>query len=319
MLACALKVVIHPEKVLSYISRLKNGRYTESDVAQFYIQSRFDHGPFIREVGDFIAHPRRDKGLSFNAIIGVYSQAAFFQRYQGTSKRSLDAVGSCEWWLRPYFERKVESYTASDLKKNLKMSKPELKSEIASWFPDKERFPTNIHARNPFKFYDVANFFCRLMGGPAAFTAENAKKELRTAFRPLGVPNEILDDFMIATAVVLNTLQVELAHGVTAAISIGVSKTRHTRVEGGDPELLKHGGYLAIQHPDGPLEIMITTSSPKEHSLVDIGITLLDTGVDTEPYFDRSLVELEHPGLPRLKLKRQLQFEATRKPQVSAC
>ncbi len=162
-------------------------------------------------------------------------------------------------------------------------------------------------------------FFSRLIGGPAAFTAEHAKKELRGAFRTFGIPIEIVDDFMIATAVVLNGLIVELAHGVTAKISIHVSKTRHTRVEGGDLNLLKHGGYLAIHHPDGPLEISIATISPKEHGLVDIGITLLDTEVDTEPYFDRSLVELEHPSILRLKLERELQFEASRKPQVSAC
>lgn len=315
-MACS---VDYSGKNLSYISRLQSGRYTDSDVAQFYIQSRFDHGSFIREVGDFVAHPRRDKGLSFDAVIGVYSQFAFFQRYQSNTACPLDPVGACEWWLRPYFERKLESYSGSDFKKNLKMSKAELKAEIASWFPDGGRFPTTLHARNPYKFFDIANFFCRSIGGLAAFTSENAKKEIRGAFRTLNIPHQIVDEFMIATAIVLNNLKVELTCGVTATISIGVSKTRHTRIEGGDPELLKHGGYLAIHHPDGPLEISIATSSPKEHGLVDIGITLLDTEVDTEPFFDRSLVEFEHPSIPKLKLDRQLQFEASRRPQVSAC
>ena len=97
MIDCVIGFSVDLSEVkLSYISRLKHGRYTESDVAQFYIQARFDHGPFIREVGDFIAHPRRDKGLSFDAIIGVYSQLAFFQRYQGKVALPLDPVGSCE-------------------------------------------------------------------------------------------------------------------------------------------------------------------------------------------------------------------------------
>lgn len=304
---------------MAYLTRLNSGNYTDSDIKAFYIEKRFDFGPFIREVGDFIAHPVRDKGNSFDAAIGVYSQLCFFQKYQGTNKKTLEFTGNCEWWLKPYLERKVEFYKPSELKKNLKMSKVELKKKINSWFPSKEPFPKKIEALNPFEFYDVVSFFSGLIGVNAAFQAEKVKRELREAFKISGLTSVSVDDFLIGTATILNGRKVELAEGVVARVSIGVSKKRHTRVEGGDPEFLASGGYLAIMHPDGPLEITIHTETPKEHNLIDVSITLLDTEIDTEPYFDRSLIHYPHPESPQLDLKQNLQFVSNATPKVMAC
>ncbi|WP_158963876.1 hypothetical protein [Chachezhania sediminis] len=304
---------------MAYLARLKSGNYTDSDIKAFYIEKRYDFGPFIREVGDFIAHPKRNKGGSFDAAIGIYSQVAFFQRYQGKDKKPLEPIGDCEWWLKPYLDRKVECYPPTVLKDKLKMSKSELKKKINSWFPCKERFPKRIEALNPFEFYDVVNFFCRLMGNNAAFQAGKVKNELKKALKENGIASINIDDFLIGTATILNGMKVELAEGVTANISIGVSKQRHTRVSGGAPELLASGGYLAITHPDGPLEISIQTETPKEHNLVDVGTILLDTEIDTERYFDRSLIHYPHPQLPQLNLKQDLQFVSSATPNVTAC
>lgn len=304
---------------MAYLTRLNSGNYTDSDIKAFYIEKRFDFGPFIREVGDFIAHPIRDKGNSFDAVIGVYSQVAFFQKYQGTDREALEFTGDCEWWLKPYLERKVEYYSPAKLKKNLNMSKVELKRKINSWFPSREPFPKKIEAPNPFEFYDVVNFFSGLIGVNAAFQAGKVKKELKEAFKSSGLNSANVDDFLIGTATILNGRKVELAEGVAAVVSIGVNKQRHTRVAGGNPELLASGGYLAVTHPDGPLEITIHTESPKAHNLVDISITLLDTEIDTEPYFDRSLIHYQHPEFPQLDLNKSLQFVSSATPKVTAC
>lgn len=305
---------------LSFIARIKRGNYTESDVSQFYIQARSDHGPFIREVGDFIAHPRRDKGASFNYVIGVYSQFAFFQRYQSRSNTAsgINPAGPCEWWMKPYFERKLESYSSTELLKHLGKNKAALKAEILSWFPPKEKFPLSIHARNPFDLFDIAHFFSGSLGGPAVFMADQTKKELRIAFKAYDISHHIVDDFLVATAIILNGKTVELACGVTATLSIRVSTDRKAKIEPAPPELRSMGEFAAIYQPDGPLEVLISTTTPKDHGLVDIGLTLLNTEIDTERYFDRSLVEVETINSRALNLKVPLQFEAFRKPQVTA-
>ncbi|MFC3141103.1 hypothetical protein [Psychromarinibacter halotolerans] len=304
---------------MAHLARLKSGKYTDSDIKAFYIDKRYEFGPFIREVGDFIAHPKRNKGDSFDAAIGTYSQVAFLQRYLGEDKELLEPIGYCEWWLKPYLNRKVEFYPPSLLKNKLKMSKPELKNKINSWFPSKERFPKRIEALNPFEFYDILNFFGKSMNVNAAFQAGKVKNELRKALKDTGLEKLNIDDFLIGTATILNGMKVELAEGVTAKISIGVRKQRQTIISGDAPEILANGGHIAISHPDGPLEIWIQTETPREHKLVDVGTILLDTEIDTEPYFDRSLVHYPQPRSPQLNLKQDLQFVSSAKPNVTAC
>ncbi|WP_421991022.1 hypothetical protein [Qipengyuania sp.] len=62
-------------------------------------------GPFIREVGDFIAHAKRDRGATCDAMAFVFAQTAFFQTYQMDPKQSLEPNGVCGWWLRHYLSR----------------------------------------------------------------------------------------------------------------------------------------------------------------------------------------------------------------------
>lgn len=301
---------------MSYLNRLNAGKYRETDVAQFYIEQRYDHGPFIREVGDFVAHRKRDKGMCFSATAYAYSQVAFFQRYQGNEKRDLMPIGECEWWLKPYFMGKLNNHPPHLFKKELKLSKKEIKEKVLSWFPDGEQFPTRIEALNPFEFWDIANCFCKRIHMPAAFEKRKVVQEVKSAFSRLGIKSVNIDDFIVATAIVLGGREVELANGVTARISICVNKTRHIKLPGLDPELEKSGGYRVIMLPDGPLEINVATKTPKSHDLVDVGLTLLETEVDTEPYFDRTLVRVDKHKIPRLELDCPLSFDTETSPQV---
>lgn len=304
---------------MSYLSRIRAGKYSDSDVVAFYIDKRFECGPFIREVGDFIAHRLRDKGDSFNVILGAYSQLAFWQRYQSKSGRLIEPIGECEWWLKPYFMWKVNLYTAAELKKNLGAPKEELRKKIDSWFPSRERFPTRIEALKPFEFLDVANFFSSSMFNRPAFSKSAVTKELRLYFQKMEIPFECCDDFLIATLVVLNGREFDFSNGVTGTLELKVSKMRHTRVTGGDPGLLKHGGFMAIFHPDGPLELFASTKSPRDSGLVDVGLLILDTEIDTARYFNRELVDYDQPARPLLKLDRALKFESFQSPPVSLC
>ena len=304
---------------MAYRSRLRSGTYTDSDIKAFYIENRYEFGPFIREVGDFVAHPTRDKGDSFDAAIGIYSQVAFYQRYQGKAQKPLNPIGECEWWLKPYFARKVEILPPRMLKKALGMSKSELKKKINSWFPCKERFPKTIEALNPFELSDVVNFFSRTINNNAAFQAGEVKGELKKALKAIAVESVCVDDFLVGTATILNGMKVELAEGVIASVSIRVGNQRYTKVPVGDLEPFPRRSDIVVIHPDGPLEITIQTKSPKEHNLVDVSTPLLNTEIDTESYFDRSLIHYPHPKSPQLNLEQELQFASDATPKVTTC
>ena len=113
----------------------------------------------------------------------------------------------------------------------------------------------------------MANFFSRRMENRPAFLKSDVTRELSFYFKGMGVPVAICDDFLIATSVVLNGREFDFSNGVTGTLKLNVSKNRHTRVPGGNPELLKHGGFMAIFHPDGPLELYASTKSPRESKL----------------------------------------------------
>ena len=302
---------------MNYLSRIRAGKFSESDVLAFYIDKRFDCGPFIREVGDFVAHRVRTQGESFNVILGAYAQFAFFQRYQGTNKISIEPIGECDWWLKPFFMRKLQISSPRELQKVFRIRKDELKKQVESWFPKNESFPTRVVALNPFDFFDLAAFFSRELNFQAAFVRTDVTRELADQFKKLGIPSRYCDDFLVSTAVILNGREFDFSNGVGGTLALNVSKQRQTKVPGGDDELLKHGGFFATIHPDGPLELFVSTRTPKQHGLVDIGFMLLDTEIDTERYFSRDLVECEQHGPPRLNLNRLLKYESTDIPRVS--
>lgn len=302
---------------MAYLHRLKTGDYTDSDIASFYITNRFDFGPFIREVGDFVAHSDRDRGDCFNTVIRIYSQMAFFLRYQGDNKKPIEPFGDCEWWLKPYFERKAESYSPAELKKNLKMSKSELKKKIGSWFPDNEQFPTRIEAVNPFEFYYVADFFSRLIDFNTAFQKRDVVAELGRAFRKIGLTSIDTNDFLMGTAVLLHGLKFELPEGVTARIEIGIFKPQEKNDPSDGLEAAKTDGTLVVTRPVRPLEIIVRTQTPRKQALADLQSTILNTEIDPDMYFDPLFAKHHGPPDSTLVFPHNLQFVSKGIPKVT--
>jgi hypothetical protein len=155
------------------------------------------------------------------------------------------------------------------------------------------------------------------MGYTEQFSTKDAISELKRCMKDAGLAKFPIDDFLVATAVLLNGRKIDLPFGVTAEISISVTSPRHTRVQGGDQSLLEGGGYMAVFHPDGPLGIFISISPPKDKKHAGVVIKILNTEVDTEMYFSRELVVYPQPQAPALDLKRDLEFSSLKKPPVS--
>lgn len=75
--------------------RFKALSYTENDVLALYLKYREERiGPFVREVGDFIAHPKRDRGVALSHSVYTFSQAAYFRKYQSKPEPLL-CIGKC--------------------------------------------------------------------------------------------------------------------------------------------------------------------------------------------------------------------------------
>lgn len=299
--------------------RIKAEAYTDSDVLPFYMKYRESGiGPFIREVGDFIAHEKRDRGLTLEASTYIYSQIAFFQTYQGTGRRSLNPLGECPWWLKTYLMGKLKDAKPRDIKEAIGLSINEVRSKIKGWFPDHEQFPCQIACDDVNLLSQLVQLFSSLLRGGCVFDINNVRAELKVAFSLEKISFEELPHFLIATAVLLSGRSCEIVPGFSIGIHLYVSqgdgKLMQMYETGASDEQIS----LFLSRPDGGLGVITSTRGAVSDGLVETGITLLDTGIDTERYFDRDLIYIDEHGFARLNLDSTMIFDRRSNPMVTA-
>lgn len=308
-----------------YIARIRSGIYTDSDVALFYVTERYNYGPFIREIGDFIAHPMRDKGQCFEVSIYTYSQIRMFDLYSGRPAildvknrgrtATLEANGDCEWWVKPYFLGKAERSNNKELKRELGMSKAKLIEEVKSWFPSKEQFPTKIHSRDEAKFKAIKSYFGRILDLTGAFKASNVRTEVLSAFSQLGIDSSFYEQFILGTATAINGKSIEVPGLIEGDIELVLSSTA-PRKERGPIRIDSASGTLSTGiGVDGQLSIYIGMRSPDIPRLTQ-SFPLLDTEINTKDYFETPLEFILPPETTRRRLTGCLEFHSSPRPRV---
>jgi hypothetical protein len=219
--------VLQPPQELEMPSaeRVRQRRYTEADVQVLYLKYREKRiGPFVREVGDFIAHNKRDRGATLDATAFMFAQVAFFQTYQSKNKKLLEPKGDCGWWLRHYLLTKAQLSKEKVLKRATGLNRKRVIRAIKSWFPENSSFPTNIECDEPALLHGLASVFSSAITSEIVFDSNQAKGELSRIFKLEGINNDELDRFLIATAVLLSGKSVEIVPGFTAKIKLTVSE-----------------------------------------------------------------------------------------------
>ncbi|WP_194097757.1 hypothetical protein [Marivivens aquimaris] len=288
-------------------------KYTDTDVLALYIKYReADIGPFTREVGDFIAHSRRDRGATLDRTAYMFSQLAFFQKYQSNTRTELDFWGECPWWMKSWFLGKIEREPMSVLKRISGLNKKPLVREVKSWFNGSEAYSTQLVCKNPKLYYNLAQHFSRMISGESVFSSHEVRKELIKLLELESISRSELEPVIVATAVLLQSKSAEIVANFAANVRLSVHPTRtHPAV----PPPGKTGKYVNIL-PDGNLKISVSTQNDTGDGLVNVALDLFDTGIDTEKYFSRSLVEIDEHGFPVLNLERKLAFERSAEQMV---
>jgi hypothetical protein len=268
-------------------------------------------GPFVREVGDFIAHNKRDKGATLDTTAFMFAQLAFFQTYQSKNKRPLEHKGACAWWLRHYLLTKAKCSHDKALKKTIGLNRRQAARAIRSWFPENTNYPTTINCDEPALLHAMASNFSRAISGSSVFNAHQARIELSRIFEREGIDQNEFDRFVIATAILLAGKSVEIVPGFNATITLSVDERYIPLDENGEITTAENSKFVRPL-PDGVLKVMVSTDNQTGDGLVGVALELMDTNIDTEWFFDRVLVEIDEHRLPRLKLDRQLSFDSTR-------
>lgn len=298
------------------LNRFQQKRYTDSDVRSLYIDFREkDVHPFVREVGDFIAHSRRDKGATLDQTAYMFAQLAFFQKYQGRNAIPLSCYGECGWWLKCWFLGKVEDEPMSILKRISGMGKKELRKKIAAWFPERHAYPTELGCDDPALFYALAEQFSSKIRGKSVFDPRAARAGVGKLLQAGGISKDEIEPVLVATSVILNGRSIEIVPGFTATVKLSIHPQRSERLY--DREVPPDANWhYARSLPDGNLKVSVSTENNTGDGLVSIGLDLLDTNIDTEGYFCRKLVTADQNGFPTLDLASGLVFERSSNPMV---
>lgn len=287
-------------------ARIRKGDYSEADVLATYMKYReAEIGPFIREVGDFIAHPKRDRGSTLTVTMGMVSQIAFFATYNGKGKRPLCHDGPCEWWLKTFFVMHVQRASETELLLRCGLRKKEAEDAVASWFEGKTIYPTRISVTKQFeKFERLARYFSGRIFGLNVFETASVRAEVAEMLRRENLPAEELDNFLVATGILLSGRTLEPVPGFKVTL----------RMEVGDPG--DNTPRYTLEEPDGELTIMAGTIDNTGGNLVKVGLLFANLGVNTKSFFARRLVFPGDYGFPRLHLGLPMSFESSRDPKV---
>lgn len=296
--------------------RIKQSRYTDSDVLALYMKYREKKiGPFFQEVGDFIAHEKRTRGPTLEATAFLFSQFAFFQMYQSTKKIPLNPYGPCEWWLKTYLLGKLWDSNKREVFKETGLSIKQARMEISGWFPSNDPYPTEIRCANLPVLFGLIQLFSRYIKSVDVFSVKKINYEISKVFQIEGIPQTEIPHFIVATAVLLAGRSCEIVPGFQAQLILSVDRPR--TIELLDIPVPPGATFKYVRHvPDGSLSVSVKTLNHRSDGLVNLGFTLMNTEVDTENYFDRSLVKTDQYGNARLDLNLPLAFERSAYPMV---
>lgn len=302
---------------MSSVDRIRNSEYTEADVQVLYLKYReCQIGPFVREIGDFIAHTKRDRGATLNATVFMFSQIAFYQTYQSQKGQPLEPSAACGWWLKHYLLNKAKTSQEKVLKKAIGLNRKKSIEKIKSWFPENSNYPTIIQCADPDLLHQLASAFCRQIVIKPVFDLDQAKKEISHIFKAEKIDESEFDRFLVATAVMISGKSVEVVPGFTATIKLSIDQKRLIYLDENGSITVKEKAKFVRPTPDGSLKILVSTKNQRGDGLINCAFDFLDTNIDTEHYFDRALVQVDQNRIPKLVLDQQLSFAATKTPPV---
>lgn len=299
------------------IIRINNRSYTDSDALAFYIRHREEKNkPFIREVGDFIAHRERDSGAILRRCIYAHAQWAFILRHQPPNARIIEPKGECPWWFKSWLRGRLEDVPNKVMLKNTGLSLKDAREKISRWFENGEAYPTEIHCSDPITYHKVMHLFERGTSMIPAFKASEVKREILLSFREDGIDPSEGDPFIIATCILLAGKSCALPNGFSANLHLQVDPeprvlTDDLRIAESWPDGYRHavGGYSS-QSPDGEIRIMAHITDPELGNIVPV-VELLNTGINSKSYVSRRLIQ--NAGLsfalPHIELSGLLHFD----------
>ncbi|MFA5924564.1 MAG: hypothetical protein WC856_25300 [Methylococcaceae bacterium] len=124
-------------KAKSVIAQIENGTFCEDDIELLLIRLREYSSPksIFREISHFIAHHKRDSGLTFLSLYQLYCRMRAYNEFQYL-KKSLDLSATFEKWFYDFVLFQLDEIDSQKLKKKYGFSRKRAKQIFKSSFDE---------------------------------------------------------------------------------------------------------------------------------------------------------------------------------------
>lgn len=288
--------------VRASLKRIRERSFTEADVRTVVMEMRERAGPLIREVGDLIAHPQRDRGVTFFYLIHCLARMTMFVKYQVANKVPFPVDGSCDWWLKDYLLCQADDFDDREIKRSLSVKRKQIKREIKGYFPPTP-FPDHLAKPLDQRLIDIINLFCTKIKSQPAFPYVQIRKEVQALLTSVGLPLDtaLIDDFVVCICI--------LFHGSKFTLPYGSRGECELHIEPRTPETIERDGQqYAILSPHGSLKLHAIADVVHSANGLRVAFPLIDTDIQTDTYVDEALIKVDEHGFRRIDLGTDLQF-----------
>ncbi len=301
--------VIAKEKVQRIINKIKNNNFDELDVDSLFINLReYSKGfPIFREVGDLIAHDKRDRGVVNKSLESLYLNIRFKSKYNSR----LDISRPFPFWVKKLILSNVEKSNESILILKYRVSKKVLEDHIKKSFKyDKKTKMTVLKGEISPVILKALTYVTGTLFNKVRFTQDQLMNEVVEVIKvnDLSINNDFMNQSNYFTLCILL-----LFHHRT--FDFGGHRPGYCFIR---PEVKSEEGD--IEKLVGKLEVHGAIWLKRERGDASINFTLMSTNLDIEEWCDENMfyyvpLNKYSPNLlkKRIKLNHNLSISDSRK------
>lgn len=137
-------------KAKEAIGRIEQGSFTEDDIELLLIRLReySSAKSIFQEISHFIAHHRRDTGITFDSLYRVYCGMRAYAEFR-YHKKQLDLISPLDKWFYDFVLSQLNEIESHVLKKKYGFSRKQAKQTFKNFFSEdkKKEFTTAISSQ----------------------------------------------------------------------------------------------------------------------------------------------------------------------------
>ena len=174
-------------KAKEAIDRIEQGSFTEDDIELVLIRLReYSSGKSIfREISHFIAHHRRDSGLTFISLYRVYCRMRAYGEFQ-YHKKPLDLKSPIDKWFYDFVIFQLEEIESHNLKKKYGISRKQAKRTFKEFFSEENGVYSCIKQPSQ-ELLNIVNEAASFIKMKPLFTCDEIIQSFCDTFKSLGL------------------------------------------------------------------------------------------------------------------------------------